>query len=239
MKSSRDPEIQLLSDECVDRFMNGRLQVIQSRGGYRFSIDAVLLSEFVTVRKGDIIVDIGTGCGIIPMILLLTKPVKHVFGIEIQKGLASQAKRNSFLNGFGDVFDVIAGDIKSLPLPKHMADVVVCNPPYRRVRSGRMNPDPRKAIARHEIMASIDDVIGAARYLLRKKGRLAVIYPSVRLVDVMLSMRRFNLEPKRVQIHYPGLESEAELALVEASLDGRSGLKISPPLLGQGSWENR
>lgn len=238
MKSSRVHEIQLLPYESIDRFMDGRLKIIQSIEGYRFSIDAIFLSEFVTVRKGDIIVDLGTGCGIIPLILLLTRPAQHVFGIEIQKELASQAKRNALLNGLENQFDVITGDIKSLALPRQCADVVICNPPYRRIKSGRINPDLRKAIARHEIMVSIDDIIIAAKFLLRKKGRLAMIYPSVRLVDVFSSMRRFNLEPKRVQIHYPGLESEAELALIEAYLYGRPGLKINSPLLGQGDWMN-
>lgn len=239
MKSSRDPENQPFPDESLDRFMNGRLQVIQSREGYRFSIDAILLSEFVTVRKGDIIFDLGTGCGIIPLILLLTRPAQHVFGIEIQKELASQAKRNALINGLADQFDVITGDIKSLALPRQCADVVICNPPYRRIKSGRINPDLQKAIARHEIMISIDDIIRTAKFLLRKKGRLAMIYPSMRFLDVLVSMRRFNLEPKRVQIQYPGLESEAELVLIEAYLDGRPGLKITPPLLGQGDWMNR
>ena len=236
MKSSRPSDIKLRSDECIDHFMEGRLRLIQSKDGYRFSIDAILLSEFVTVRPGEVVVDLGTGCGVILLTLLLTKPVGYAFGLEIQAELASQAVRNAFLNGYEDKMKIILGDIKTLPLAERCADVVICNPPYRQARSGRINPDLRKAIARHEILASIDDILLAARSLLRKKGRLALIWPSVRLVDILVRLRRFNLEPKKIQINYPGLDSEAKMALIEASLGGRPGLKISPPLLGQGNF---
>ena len=236
MKSSRPSDIKLRSDECIDHFMEGRLRLIQSKDGYRFSIDAILLSEFVTVRPGEVVVDLGTGCGVILLTLLLTKPVGYAFGLEIQAELASQAVRNAFLNGYEDKMKIILGDIKTLPLAKRSADIVICNPPYRQARSGRINPDLRKAIARHEILSSIDDILLAARGLLRKKGRLALIWPSVRLVDILVRLRRFNLEPKKIQINYPGLDSEAKMALIEASLGGRPGLKISPPLLGQGNF---
>jgi len=131
--------------------------------------------------------------------------------------------------------DVIMGDIKALPLAEQSADVIICNPPYRRINSGRINPDPRRAIARHEILASIDDILRAAKALLRKKGRLALVYPSVRMVDAFVRMRRFDLEPKRVRINYATPESGAKLALIEATLGGRPGLDIGPPLMGQGS----
>jgi tRNA1(Val) A37 N6-methylase TrmN6 len=234
MKSSKFPELR--PGESIDQFMEGRLKLIQSRDGYRFSIDAVLLSEFVTVKPGDVVVDLGTGCGVILLILLLTKPARHAFGIEIQKELAAQASRNALLNGFEDKMEVILGDIKNLPLAGEIADVVVCNPPYRKARSGRINPDQRRAIARHEILASIDDILRSARKLLRKKGRLSIIYPSVRLVDILVRMRRFDLEPKKVRIIYPSLQSAAGLTLVEALLGGKPGLEILPPLIDQGNF---
>lgn len=236
MKSSRSPEIELLPDECIDHFMDGRLKLIQSRDGYRFSIDAILLSEFVTIRPRDIVIDMGTGCGVILMILLLTRKMRHAFGLEIQTELAAQAAKNVCLNGFESRLDIIAGDIKHPPIADESADVVICNPPYRQVKSGRINPDLRRAIARHEILASIDDILHASRRLLRKKGRLAMIYPSVRLVDLLARMRRFNLEPKRVQINYPSLEAGSKLTLIEASLNGRPGVEILPPLIGQGNF---
>jgi len=236
MKSSRSHETDLRPGESVDHFMRGRLKVIQSKDGYRFSIDAILLSEFVTIRPGDVVVDLGTGCGIILLVLLLTKPVGHVFGLEIQEELASQAARNADLNGFKTVMEVIIGDIKNPPMAGKRADVVICNPPYRQAKSGRINPDPRRAVARHELLASVDDILVAAAGLLRKKGRLALVYPSVRLTEILVRMRRFGLEPKRLRLNYPTLESNAELALIEASLGGKPGLEVDPPLLGQGNF---
>ena len=228
----------LLPGESIDLFLEGRLQLIQSLDGYRFSIDAILLSEFVTIRPRDVVIDLGTGCGIIPLILLLTKPVGYALGLEIQEELASQAVRNTLLNGFGHRMGVVLGDIKSPPMVEASADVIICNPPYRKIKSGRLNPDPRKAIARHEILTSINDILHTATCLLKKKGRFALIYPAVRLTDILVRLRRVNLEPKRIRLNYPGLESGAKLALIEASLGGRPGLEVLPPLLGQGNFSN-
>ncbi len=236
MKQSVHSEIELNPDEVIDPFLDGRLKLIQSKDGYRFSIDAVFLSEFVSIKPDDVAVDLGTGCGIIPLILLLSKPLKYVFGLEIQKELALQASKNALINGFEDKMKVILGDIKNPAISKKSADVVICNPPYRKVNSGRINPDVRKAIARHELMTSIDDILKTAKELLRKKGRLAMIYPAERLVDILARMRRFALEPKRIQINYPDQQSDAKLVLIEAYLGGRPGLEILPPLIGQGEY---
>jgi len=236
MKPSKYPKIELRPDESIDDFMDGGLKLIQSRTGYRFSIDAILLSEFVTIKRGDMVVDLGTGCGIIPLTLLLTKPVGYAIGLEIQADLADQAARNIILNGFVHKMGVILGDIRHPPLAPSSADVVICNPPYRPTNSGRINPEPQRAIARHEMLASLNDILDATSRILRAKGRLAMIYPAVRLVDVLVRMRGFNLEPKRVRIVYPGMQSEGKLALIEASLGGRGGLKILPPLLDQGDF---
>jgi len=180
--------------------------------------------------------DLGTGCGIIPLILLLTKPVGHALGLEIQAELASQAIRNVLLNGLGHRMDIVMGDIRHPPISGESADVIICNPPYRKVSSGRINPDPRRAIARHELLASIDDILRAAGYLLKKKGRFALIYPAVRLTDILVRLRRIRLEPKRIQLNYPDVDSGAKLALIEATQGGRPGVEVLPPLLGQGNF---
>jgi tRNA1Val (adenine37-N6)-methyltransferase len=236
MNSFRPPNTDVLPGERLDLFMGGRLKLIQSSDGYRFSIDAVMLAEFVTIKPEDIVIDLGTGCGIIPLILLYKKNIKHVTGLEIQGELASQAMRNARLNDFRDRMDVITGDIKALPLREKIADVVICNPPYRGVRSGRINPDPRRAIARHELLATTEDILAAAHGLLKKKGRLALVYPSVRLADILSSMRKQNLEPKRLRVNYPNEGTGAKLVLVEAVLRGKPGLHVEPPLFGQGEY---
>lgn len=236
MKESSSSRVPLKPVESLDEFMEGRLRLIQSKRGYRFSIDAVLLSQFVTVKEGDRVVDLGTGCGIVPLLLLLTRPVSFAVGIEIQQELADQAARNALLNGFNRRMGVILGDLRHAPLSPCSADVVVCNPPYRQVRTGRINPDPQRAVARHEMLASLEDILRAAGTLLRPKGRLAVIYPAARLADTLVRMRGFNLEPKRIRLVYPGLQSEAKLVLVEALLGGRPGVKVLPPLLEQGDF---
>jgi tRNA1Val (adenine37-N6)-methyltransferase len=216
--------------------MDGQLRLIQSRSGYRFSIDAVLLSQFTTTKKEDVLVDMGTGCGIIPLLLLLTRPLKYALGLELQASLADQAVRNAALNGFERKMGVVRGDIRHPPLSRGFADVVVCNPPFRKKDSGRINPDPRRAIARHEIMISLEDIISAATMILKPRGRLAMIYPAFRLTDVLQEMGKCRLEPKRIQVIYPGMASEAKLVMVEAGLGGRSGLKIMPPIIDQGDF---
>lgn len=223
--------MELRPDESMDDFMEGRLKLIQSRKGYRFSIDAILLSEFVSIKPDDIIVDLGTGCGIIPMVILLKGVIRYAYGLEIQPELANQAVRNVLLNGFEKKMGVILGDIGNPPLRASSADVVICNPPYRQRESGRINPDPQRAIARHEIRTSLDEILNAARRLLKPKGRLAMIYPAFRLVDIMVRMRGFNLEPKRLRVIYPSLESEAKLVLIEAAAGGRGGVKLMQPLI--------
>jgi tRNA1Val (adenine37-N6)-methyltransferase len=236
MRSSKYPEVEPGPDESLDDFLDGRLKLIQFRTGYRFSIDAVLLAQFVSIKRNDVVVDLGTGCGIIPMLLLLTEPVEHVFALEIQPELAGQAVRNARLNGFEHEVEIILGDLKHPPLAPSSADVVICNPPYRPKDSGRINPDPQKAIARHEVLSSLNDILDAAAKTLRVKGRFAMIYPAARLADLLIKMRGFNLEPKRLRVVYPSMRSDAKLALIEASLGGQAGLKILPPLLNQGDF---
>jgi tRNA1Val (adenine37-N6)-methyltransferase len=181
-------------------------------------------------------VDLGTGCGVIPLSLLVSKPLKHIYCLEIQPELACQAMRNAKLNNLDDKMSVILGDMRNPPLPVSSANVVVCNPPYRRKESGRINPDNQRAIARHEIHASLDDIIAASKYLLSTKGRLSLIYPAERLTDLIDKLRQAGFEPKKMRIIYPDMDSNAKLVLMEAWLGGKSGLTVLPPLLGQGDY---
>ena len=223
--------------ESVDAFMEGRLRLIQSAKGYRFSIDSILLSQFATTRQGDWVVDLGAGCGIIGLVLLLTRPIGRVVCLEIQSALADQALRNAALNGFKEKMSVILGDIRHPPISASIADLVVCNPPYRPARSGRINPDPVRAIARHEILASLHDILSAAVKLVKPKGRIAMVYPAVALADLAVRLRSFGLEPKRMRMLYPGPQEDAKLVFVEAIRGAKGGgLKILPPLWDQGDF---
>lgn len=224
------------ADETVDTFLNGKLRIIQSQRGYRFSVDALLLAEFVSIKDEDLVIDLGAGSGIISLFLATKRKVGFIVGIELQKELASQAQRNVALNELERKIAIIQGDLRHLPLARGFADVVVCNPPYRQQRSGRISPDESKAIARHEIAASLDAILAAAKALLKPGGRLTLIYPANRLTEVFTKMRKEGLEPKRLQIIFPDSASYAKLALIEGRLQGRSGLKILPPIFGQGRY---
>ena len=224
------------ANETIDSFLNGKLQIIQSRQGYRFSVDALLLAEFVSVRSEDVVVDLGAGCGIISLVLAVKRKVGFIVGLELQEELASQAQRNIVLNKLEKKIAIIRGDLRHLPIGPAFAHIVVCNPPYRRQKSGRINPDSSKAIARHELSTKVDDILVAGKALLKPRGRLALIYPANRLAEIFAKMRIQDIEPKRLQIVFPNSYSHAKLAMIEGRLQGKSGLKILPPLFGQGPF---
>ncbi len=229
-------DVPLKEDEQIDAFLDGELRIIQSRRGYRFSVDALLLAEFVSITPDDVVVDLGAGCGIISLLLAKKGQAGYIVGLELQEELASQARRNAGLNGLEERIAILQGDLRVLPLAPRCADVVVCNPPYRKSRSGRINPDPCKAIARHEIAMTLIDILAAGKTLLRSGGRLALIYPANRLTEAFSRMRSQDLEPKRLQIIFPDSASHAKLAMIEGRLGGKSGLTILPPIFGQGRF---
>jgi tRNA1(Val) A37 N6-methylase TrmN6 len=233
---SIEKRVHIGPNECVDEFLDAHLKLIQSKTGYRFSIDALLLAEFVTIRKDDIVLDLGTGCGIIPLWILKQKAIKYAIGLEIQEQLADQAARNIVLNGFSPKMAIVRGDIRYSPLRPMSVSVLICNPPYRQKNDGRINPDPQRAVARHEILATLNDILETARGVLKPKGRLALIYPAERMADMMIRLRGFEFEPKRMRLVYPNLNTEAKLALIEATMGGRPGLKVLSPIIDQGDY---
>jgi tRNA1Val (adenine37-N6)-methyltransferase len=216
-----------------DTFFNGRLRIKQSRSGYRYSIDAVLLAAFARVKLHDTVVDLGTGCGIISIMLAYRHPTVRVYGIEMQTALADLAVMNVKENGLEGRIHILQGDMKNIPsegVPQTV-DLVICNPPYRKIGSGRMNPNPQRATARHEITVSLAEVTQAAQKMLDKSGRAAMIYPAERAGDIIHTLKKQSIEPKCIRTVHSYADAEAKLLLIEGVKGGGSGLKIMPPLI--------
>ncbi len=221
------------TDESLDTLFQGRLAIIQRKRGYRFSLDAVLLAHFVNVSSREKVIDLGTGSGVIPLILASLDPSVRITGLEIQEGMVERALRSVSLNRLGDSVGIIQGDVCSIKqiFPPQSFDAAVCNPPYRRATSGRINPDVERRVARHEIKGCLRDFLRAGSYLLRRRGRMSLVYPAARTVDLLQTMREEDIEPKRLRLVHSFAGSAATLILVEGLRGGRRELKIMPPLV--------
>lgn len=231
------------SDITCDTFLNGRLTVCQYKSGYRFSIDSILLSGFVRVKKGHRIVDLGCGCGIIAMILAYRNPASRIVGIELQPRLADLARQNVTNNHLNERIKILTVDLKKLDQQRidGLADAVVCNPPFGRPSSGRINPDTERALARHEIAMTIESAIIAARRVLRRRGRLSVVFPAGRMAELFAYMQRQGIEPKRLQAVQSYFREPFERVLVEGVVGAKSGMIIEPPLViyqSEGRYSN-
>jgi len=218
-------------DETLDLFLDGKLQIIQKKKGYRFSVDTLLLSQFVRIRKNERVIDLGTGCGILPLLLSQSTKASSFVGVEIQRSLAECAEKNVFLNHLEDRVSILKQDFRELKtiFPPGSFDVVLSNPPYRKYQTGRINPSMDKAIARHEIKGKLEDLISMASYLLPPKGRCCLIFPALRTVDLFVALRKGKLEPKRIQFVHPRMGEEAKFVLVESFKASGVELKIMRP----------
>ncbi|OGP91219.1 MAG: hypothetical protein A2156_02770 [Deltaproteobacteria bacterium RBG_16_48_10] len=228
-------------DETLDPFFNGTLQLLQKKKGYRFSLDTLLLGQFIRLRKGENAIDLGTGCGILPLLLSRTTKAHAFVGIEVQKGLANLARKNVALNHLEGRISILHQDFKKLSgvFPPGSFDAVFSNPPYRKYLTGRINPSLEKAIARHEIKGTLEDLIQAATYLLPAKGRCYLIYSASRAIDLLVALRRHQLEPKRLQFVHPRNEAPAKFILVESVKTSGVELKVMGPLILDGSSETQ
>jgi tRNA1Val (adenine37-N6)-methyltransferase len=217
----------------TDTFFNGKIRITQDRTGYRFSIDAILLAYFADPRPGDKVLDLGTGCGIIPLIMAYRVPDLAIYGVEVQTELAGLAVSNVRENRLEDRITVFCTDMKLLRpvMTAGPVDLVVCNPPFRRRGSGRINPDAQRAVARHEIKANLGDIIQTSHRMLRTAGRLVLIYTAGRLTDILSRMRSDGIEPKFIRMIHSRQDTEAALTLIEGVKGGRPDLKIAPPLI--------
>ena len=222
-----------MTTHTTDTFFNGRIKVKQDRGGYRFSIDAILLAAQAAPGPEDKVVDLGTGCGIISLIMAYRNPGIMVYAVEVQAELARLALTNVRDNRLQDRITVLDTDMKTIKpdMTDGPVDLVVCNPPYRRPDSGRINPNHQRAVARHELKANLQDVTASTRRILKTSGRFVTIYSAERTADMLWQMRSDSLEPKYIRTIHSNARSEAKLVLVEGTKGGNPGLKIGPPLI--------
>ena len=222
----------VLPGEQLDDLVINKWKIIQPREGFRFSLDAVILSHFATVKRQAAAVDLGTGTGVIAM-LLCARGVQTVAAVELSEYMADLALRNSRLNRLGDRITVHHADLRCLKgwLPAGSFDLVVANPPYQPLGRGLVNARDMVAAARHEQTASLADVAAAARYLVKYRGRFALIHLAERLTDILACLRANGLEPKRLRLVQSFTEKKPGLVLVEGVRGARTGLDVLPPLV--------
>lgn len=221
------------SDETLDEILEGSFTFLQKKRGYRFSLDSLLLAHFVRLRKKDRVIDLGTGSGVIAIITARRKECAKVVGLEIQEELADMARRNVVLNGLEGKVEILQGDVKNIKSLFDVGtfDVVVLNPPYSKVRSGRVNPDVQKSIARHEIKGTLNDFLNASAHVLTHGGRTFIIYPASRLVGLLTAMRKVSIEPKKVRMVHSYRDSRGDFILVEGRKNGREEAYVLTPLV--------
>ena len=204
----------------------------QETKGYRFSVDAILLAGLTRFKREDRVIELGTGCGVIPLVLAHRgRTRERITGIEIQPELAGLAHRNVDDNGLGDRIDIREMDLRQVSsffLPGSF-DIVLANPPYRRAGTGRVNPNRQKAVARHELTATLPDVFSSARHLLPQGGRMALIYPATRLAHLLNSAHEQGFSPKHLRIIYSYPNGPARLVHIECRKGGGEEIRIEPP----------
>lgn len=225
------------TDATLDILFDGRLRVRQPRSGYRFSIDAILLAHQARLTAADTVLDLGTGCGIVPLILCYRFPQISVWAVEIQTELSDLASRNIIENELQNRITILNTDLRELQksdLPDTF-DWVVTNPPYRRANSGRLNPDQQRAVARHELSAKLEDVLSAASRRLTAGGRFVAIYTTERIPEMLAGMRAVGIEPKVQRMVHTRAQFNAKRVLIEGIKGARSGITIPPPLIVHGS----
>lgn len=226
-------KVEIKDYERVDDLHRNGYMLIQDPKRFCFGVDAVLLSGFATAKKGDKVLDLGTGTGVIPILMSAKTKAEHFSALEIQPESAEMAKRSVMLNDLQDKIDIIEGDIKKAAeiFKPSSFDVITTNPPYMNFEGGLKNSYDPKTIARHEVLCSLDDVAFAAQRLLKFGGRFFMVHRPHRLTDIMCVLREHKLEPKRIRFVQPYADREPNMVLVEAVRSGKPMIKVMPTLV--------
>jgi len=225
--------IDLKPGERLDDLQRNGYRIIQDPDKFCFGMDAVLLSGFASAPDGGRVLDLGTGTGIIPILMAAKTGAKELVGLEIQPESAEMANRSVILNDLEEKVKIVEGDIKEAGELFEAAsfDVVTSNPPYMIGGHGLQNPDGPKAIARHEVLCDLEDVIKAAARCLKPGGKFYMVHRPFRLAEIMVVMNRYKLEPKRMRLVYPFIDKEPSMVLIEGARGGKSRITVEPPLI--------
>ena len=225
--------IVLKDNERIDDLQRNGYGIIQDPNRFCFGMDAVLLSTFAKAKKTDNVLDLGTGTGIIPILMEAKYGANHLTGLEIQPDSADMARRSVMLNGLEEKVDIVTGDIKEATslFPKASFDVITSNPPYMIGQHGLVNPESEKAIARHEVLCTLEDVVNAAASLLKPGGSFYMVHRPFRLAEIITTLVNQKLEPKRMQLVYPFVDKEPNMVLIEATRGGKSRMTVEKPLI--------
>jgi tRNA1Val (adenine37-N6)-methyltransferase len=220
--------------ERLDDLQLNGYEIIQDPERFCFGIDAVLLSDFVKVKKGETVLDMGTGTGILPILLAGKTAGKHYTGLEIQKESVDMARRSVAHNHLDTIVDIVLGDIKEAAeiFKPAFFDVILTNPPYMLGQHGLQNDSDAKTIARHEVLCTLDDILRECGKLLQEsKGRFYMIHKPFRLAEIFIKMNTYKIEPKRIQFIHPYINKEPTMVLIEGIKGGKSRVKVEPPII--------
>ena len=223
---------ELCDGESLDDLQNG-YSIIQSEKGFRYGMDAVLLSGYASVRPGEKVLDMGTGTGILPILLAAKTPGESFTGLEIQEKSACMARRSVAYNGLQDRIRIVTGDIKEAAAVFGPAsfDVVVSNPPYMTGNHGLLNAEQSRAIARHEVLCTLEDLVRETARVLTSRGRFYLVHRPFRLAEIISVLKAYHLEPKRMRLVYPYVDKEPNMVLLEACRGGNPRIQVEKPLI--------